>query len=117
MRNTFLFIATLAAAVLVSSTVHAQVGIRLDFNVDRQPVWGPTGYDHVEYYYLPEIEAYYNVSQKMFFYNDNGHWIGRSQLPYRFRDFDFFRSYKVVVNEPAPYLHHDKYRALYSSYR
>src|ERR1051326_3616375 len=117
MRNRFLLIAALAGGLIVSCNLSAQVSLRLNINLDRQPVWGPTGYDHVEYYYLPEIEAYYNVSQKMFFYNDNGHWIGRSQLPYRFRDFDFFRSYKVVVNEPAPYLHHDKYRALYSSYR
>ena len=117
MRNTFLFIATLAAAVLVSSTVHAQVGIRLDFNVDRQPVWGPTGYDHVEYYYLPDIEAYYNVPQHMFYTNEGGRWIGRSRLPSRYHDYDFYHSYKVVVNEREPYLQHEKYRDTYSSYR
>ena len=40
----------LLVVVLLSSTVDAQVRINLNFNVDRQPVWGPTGYDHVEFY-------------------------------------------------------------------
>jgi hypothetical protein len=117
MRNIIVFIATLLAVVLVSGTVHAQVGIRLNFNVDRQPVWGPTGYDHVEYYYLPDIDAYYNVPQHMFYTNERGRWTGRSHLPSRYHDFDFYNSYKVVVNERQPYLHDEKYRDQYSSYK
>ncbi|HEY6191227.1 MAG TPA: hypothetical protein VI215_02760 [Bacteroidota bacterium] len=117
MRTNYLIIAALAAAFLVSSAGQAQVGISLNFNVDRQPVWGPTGYDHVEYYYLPDIEAYYNVPQHMFYTNERGRWVGRSRLPSRFHNFDFYHSYKVVVNEREPYRQHDKYRDQYSSYR
>jgi hypothetical protein len=49
----------LIAAVLLSSTVDAQISVSVSFNIDRQPIWGPTGYAHVEYYYLPDIEVYY----------------------------------------------------------
>ena len=113
MRYFFVLVATL----IVLSSLQAQVGINLNFNVGSQPVWGPTGYDHVEYYYLPDIEAYYCVPQHRFFYNEGGHWISRSHLPYRYRDYDFYNSYKVVVNERQPYRNHKMYREQYSSYR
>ncbi len=107
----------LIATVLLVSTLQAQIGIRLSFNVDRQPVWGPTGYDHVEFYYLPDIEAYYNVPQQKFYYNEGGRWISRSRLPARYHDYDLYNSYKVVVNERAPYRNHNMYRDQYNSYK
>jgi hypothetical protein len=113
MRYLFLFI----SAVFLLSTVDAQVRVNLGFNVERQPVWGPTGYDHAEYYYLPDIEAYYYVPQHKYFYYERGRWIGRSSLPYRYRNFDLYHSYKVVVNEPTPYRNHAMYRDKYASFR
>jgi len=113
MRYIFLVIAIL----IVSVSLQAQVGVRLNLNVGSQPVWGPSGYDHVEYYYLPDIEAYYNVPQHKFYYNERGRWISRSQLPRRYRDYDFYNSYKVVVNERNPYRRHNVYRDQYASYK
>lgn len=98
-------------------TVDAQLSISFGFNLDRQPSWGPTGYDQVEYYYLPDIEVYYNVPRHLFFYYDRGIWIGRSTLPLRYRGYDLYRSYKVVVNERTPYRNHEMYREKYSSYK
>jgi hypothetical protein len=105
------------AVVFMSSTLDAQFSIRLGFNLDRQPVWGPTGYDHAEYYYLPDIEVYYNIPQRMYYYNERGRWIGRSTLPSRYRGFDLYNSYKVVLNERTPYRNHNKYRDQYASYK
>jgi hypothetical protein len=75
-RNIMRRLLVLLAAVCLSSTLNSQLSISLGFNVDRQPVWGPTGYDHVEYYYLPDIEVYYNVPQHRYYYNERGRWIG-----------------------------------------
>ena len=111
------YLLALVSAFLISNTLHAQVQANLNVNVGSQPVWGPTGYDHVEYYYLPDIEAYYNVPQQRFFYNEGGRWVGRSHLPRRYRDYDFYNSYKVVVNDRAPYLNHKMYRDQYSSFK
>lgn len=115
-RNIMRHLLVLILAVFIASTVDAQVRVNLSFNVDRQPIWGPTGYDHVEYYYLPDIDVYYNVPQQRFFYNERGRWISRSSLPSRYRGFDLYNSYKVVVNEPAPY-RNAKYREQYSSFK
>ena len=113
MRYVFILI----AAVVLSSTVQAQVSVNLNFNVDRQPIWGPTGNDHVENYYLPDIETYYNVPQHKYYYQERGRWIGRSTLPARYRNFDLYHSYKVVVNEPTPYRNHAIYRDKYASFK
>ena len=113
MRYIFLII----AVMFLLSSLQAQVGVRLNFNVGSQPVWGPSGYDHVDYYYLPDIDAYYNVPQHKYYYNENGRWIGRSRLPARYHDFDYYNSYKVVVNEREPYRNAQKYRDQYSSYK
>ena len=105
------------AAVLLSCTVQAQLSISLGFNIASQPIWGPTGYDHAEYYYLPDIEVYYNVPQHVYYYNEGGRWRSGASLPSRYRGFDLYHSYKVVVNEPAPYRNHKIYKEKYASYK
>jgi hypothetical protein len=111
------YIYVLIAVFMITGALQAQLSIGVGFNLDRQPVWGPTGYDHVEYYYLPDIDAYYNVPQHRFYYNEGGRWVGRSQLPRRYHDFDLYNSYKVVVNDREPYRNHEKYRSQYASYK
>lgn len=113
MRHLLAFI----TALFLSSTLDAQVRADLSSNVDHQPMWGPTGYDRVEYYYLPDIEVYYSVALHRFSYNERGYWISRPSLPSRCREYDLYTSYKVVVNEPAPYRNHKKYKEQFSSYK
>ncbi len=104
-------------ALFLSSTPYAQIHVNINFNIDSQPVWGPTGYDYVEYYYLPDIEVYYNVPKHRFIYFEGGHWITRSSLPARYRGYNLYNSYKVVVNEREPYRNHQTYKEKYSQYR
>ena len=33
-------------------------------------IWGPGGYDHVDYYYMPDIDAFYKVPTRQFYYFD-----------------------------------------------
>lgn len=107
----------LIAGLLMAGSLQAQVSVQLSANVGSQPVWGPSGYDRVEYYYLPDIETYYYVPQRRFYYYEGGRWVGRSRLPSRYRNYDFYNSYKVVLNEQKPYRNHKMYRDQYSSYR
>ena len=100
---------------LMSQTSFAQVSFRA--NIALQPIWGPVGYDHVEYYYLPEIEAYYYVPSHMFYYMENGRWVNRPYLSGRYRNYDLFGARKIVINEPRPYLRHQLYRGRYANAR
>ena len=95
----------------------AQVQVSVNVNVGNQPEWGPTGYDRVDYYYLPAIETYYYVPQHQFVYLDGGRWVFAASLPARCSGYDLYGGYKVVINEPRPWLHHDAYRTRYVQYR
>lgn len=113
MRYLYALIITLFLTVALSAQVH----VNLNLNLNSQPVWGPTGYDYVEYYYFPDIEAYYSVPRHRFYYNEGGRWIYRSSLPARYSHFDLYKTHKVVINEREPWRHHDTYRGKYSSFK
>lgn len=104
-------------AFLLAGSSGAQVKININFNLDTQPAWGPVGYEYVEYYYIPEIDIYYNVPEGLYFYYYNGHWIGRATLPPRFHSFNVYHAYKVVINENEPWRHEKEYRGKYERYR
>jgi hypothetical protein len=105
----------LLAALFLANISSAQINVSI--NLGSQPVWGPTGYDYVEYYYLPDIEVYYYVPKHRFYYYENNKWIYRSSLPSRYSNYDYYNSYKVVVNEREPWHNHKTYREKYYSYK
>ena len=93
----------------------AQVSVNI--NIGRQPVWGPVGYDYVDYYYLPDMDVYYDVPRGLFVYFDLGRWNFAPALPARYGRYDLYHSYKVVINQRDPWLRNSYYRSHYASYR
>ena len=114
-KFTILSILILSMAFLQET--NAQVKLNVNLNVGNQPAWGPVGYDHVDYYYLPDIDAYYNVPQRQFIYLDGRDWVFANSLPPRYSGYNLYNGYKVVVNEPRPYLRGDVYRVKYGKYK
>jgi hypothetical protein len=114
MKKILLYLTIIAGSVICTP---ALAQIRVNVNIGSQPVWGPVGYDHVDYYYLPDIETYYYVPTRQFVYFNNGRWIYSSSLPYRYRNYDLNRGYKVVVNQPRAYQNFSVHRTEYSRYR
>ncbi|HTI09650.1 MAG TPA: hypothetical protein VL832_13870 [Puia sp.] len=106
----------LVAAGALTHAASAQVKVNLDINIGTQPVWGPTGYDHAEYYYLPQYDVYYDVPRRRYIYWEGGRQVFAPSLPPRYHA-DLYRTYKVVLNEPRPYLHHDEHFRRYAGYR
>lgn len=95
----------------------AQIRLNVNVNIGSQPAWGPTGYDYVEYYYLPDIECYYYVPNQQYIYLSGSNWVFSYSLPPRYRSYDIYTGYKVVVNEPKAYLHFQSDRIKYRGYR
>jgi hypothetical protein len=106
-----LLMATFGLAALFASPAKAQVSVNV--NIGAQPAWGPAGYNHVDYYYLPEVETYYYVPTRTFIYMNGNKWVKTKHLPARHRGYDLHRGRKVVINSPRPYLRHDNYRSQY----
>lgn len=97
------------------SQVNAQVSVNV--NISSQPLWGPTGYSHVEYYYLPQYEVYYSVPRAQYVYLDGGNWIFASALPSRFGTVNVYNTYKVVINQPTPYVYYTTHKVKYAKYK
>jgi len=112
---------TLVVAVLLGvasmSSISTKAQVSLSINIGQQPAWGPTGYDHVDYYYLPDVDAYYYVPSAQYIYLLNGSWVWRNSLPSRFSGYDLYNGYKVVMNTPKPYLSHNTHLTQYSRYK
>lgn len=113
MKKILLITAIIFSAV--SFKANAQVSVNI--NIGRQPVWGPVGYDYVNYYYLPDLGVYYDVPRGLFVYFDLGRWNFAPTLPPRFGHYDLYHSYKVVINDRDPWLRNNYYRTHYYNYR
>lgn len=107
----------LATAVTLFFAMPAQAQVHVSINIGDQPTWGPSGYDYVEYYYIPDMDAYYDVRSRVYIYNNGGRWVRTTYVPARYRNVDLYRVHKVVINERDPWLRHDRYRTEYRVYR
>ena len=105
-----------SALIFISLTsIKAQVGINI--NIGTQPPWGPVSYDHVEYYYMPEYDVYYYAPGQQFVYLNGSDWVYAKSLPGKYSNMNLYRTYKVVINEPKPYLRHSYYSVHYKKYK
>jgi hypothetical protein len=117
MKKTILIVALLMSG-FVFQTASAQIRVSINANIGSQPVWGPVGYDRADYYYMPDIDVFYNVQSRQYVYQDRGRWIFVYNLPMRYRYYDLNNGYKVVINDdPRPYRNADNYRTKYAQYK
>jgi len=95
----------------------AQSQLSVNVHIGTPPAWGPSGYNDVRYYYLPDVEAYYDVQTSMFIYISGNRWIHRSYLPTRYRNYDLYHGYKVVMNDyhgNSPYSNFRQHKMKYA---
>ena len=103
----------LGAFLSVFSFSIAQVSANV--SIAAPPIWGPTVTTQ-EYYYLPDIDSYYDIPQSKFIYLNNGIWIRSNSLPRRYRSYDLKTGNVVVLNDykgPNPYSHYKAHKIKY----
>src|ERR1700721_26338 len=64
------------------------------------PDWAPP-YDNpagVQYYYIPDIECYYDVWHHEFAYMENGSWLFSPYLPAMYASYDLLHGHIVVLD-------------------
>ncbi len=84
------------------------------------PSWAPY-YDKVylvPYYYLPDIECYYDVLSKEFVYMQSGNWMFSTQLPAFYSWYNFDNPFVIMLdyNVYQPWMHHQLYVSNYPKY-
>lgn len=114
-------LALLGFILFFSLPTKAQVNVNV--NIGTPPVWGPVGYTEARYYYIPDIETYYDINAGMFVYMGSRGWIHAKALPSMYAHFDLYNGYKVVLNfrgdNPYRYyeVHKTKFPKGYKNYK
>jgi hypothetical protein len=83
--------------LLVSSTSNAQLSINL--NIGTAPVYQNSANVAVDYYYMPDIESYYDVRANQYIYLERGNWIRSRNLPNQYSRYNVNNGYKVALND------------------
>jgi hypothetical protein len=99
-----------------SFTSQAQVSVNI--NLGTPPVWAPAPAAQVEtqYYYLPDVDAYYDVPSQRFIYVKNGAWIRSTSLPYQYRNYNLKGGNIVYLTDyrgNSPYVFHKNHKVKY----
>ena len=100
--------------LLVSGMVQSQVSVNV--NIGTPPLWGPVGFTNVQYYFLPDVQAYYDIRATQFIYSNNGKWYRSRYLPGPYRNYDLYGGYKVVLNDyhgTRPYVYYNNHKVKY----
>ncbi|WP_311947479.1 hypothetical protein [Mucilaginibacter terrae] len=105
MKKFFLTI-IIAASGLATQTANAQIGISIQ--IGPRVVQRPVVYD--DFYYLPEVEAYYSVPEHCYYYMDGRSWVSAAYLPGRYHDYDWRSARRYQVRTQRPFDNHDYYR-------
>jgi len=123
-------ISAIAMSSLFYNTAKAQVGFHFGFHISTPRIYIPTrvvvaapvvaytepvNYSgNEDYYYLPDVDAYYSVNEQCYYYMNGGQWISAAYLPGAYHDFDWRSARRFEVRAPRPFMHDDYYRSRFN---
>lgn len=113
------------ATLLLSAMMFVAVGAQAQTETSKTttsnttavqlPDWGVAGADNARYYYLPDLEMYYDVRTAEYVRYDNGNWVRSMTLPDTYKNVDLYDTYKVVWTDPTePFPQYDKMKIKYA---
>ncbi|MDI1317872.1 hypothetical protein [Flavobacterium sp.] len=98
----------IAAFLIGAFNIFAQPAAKVDkkygkdipvVRVKATPVWAKAAPANVNYYYLPDIETYYDVPAQRYIYLNNGSWVRTSALPARYKGYNMYNSSPVYLTD------------------
>jgi hypothetical protein len=102
--------------LLFITTSQAQISVNV--NLGTPPVWAPAKSVQTQYYYLPEINSYYDVPSQRFIYFNNGKWVRSEKLPSRYKNYNLHNGKVVYLTDyrgNAPYVYNKKHKVKYET--
>jgi hypothetical protein len=98
--------------LFLSTCIHLHAQVNVSFSA---PAWGPKVTTE-EYYYLPDVNSYYDIRKSQYIYVDKGAWIRAKSLPPRFQNYNPKTGHVVIINDyhgQSPYIHYKKHKVKY----
>ncbi|MBS7563142.1 hypothetical protein KHS38_01880 [Mucilaginibacter sp. Bleaf8] len=108
----------LAAGSLMYKNAEAQVGVSVGFNIGPVSVQlhKPAAVVYDDFYYMPDVEAYYSVPENVYYYMDGDEWISAPCLPGAYRDYNWRNVRHYEVRAERPFRNHDYYRSRFGGF-
>ena len=106
----FIAVALVSAfALLATPAAHAQVGGSINIGI---PTWGPQVPYGTQYYYIPEIDGYYDLYTRQYIVYQDGYWVPLPEL----YGYDPYQFHPVVIGYRGnqPWLQSEYYHAHYA---
>ena len=107
----------LILGLLFFMAASSQAQVSVNVNLGTPPVWAPADRVESQYYYLPDVDAYYDVPASKFIYVRNGSWIRSTSLPYRYRNYNLRGGNVVYLKDyrgNSPYAFHKNHKIKYA---
>jgi hypothetical protein len=129
-----ILLSAIAAGAMFSTKANAQIGVSLGVHfgggyapsghvvvTSPPPVvyTEPVVYDDYaddNYYYLPDVDAYYDVTGNVYYYNDGRRWVSAAYLPGH-RDYNWRTARRYEIRANRPYLNHSYYSSRFNTNR
>lgn len=104
--------------LFAASTSQAQVSVNVNIGAPAvvvRPAWVPQNHVNVDFYYIPEIEAYYDVNASLYVYLNHGNWVRTRYVPVQYRNCDLNRAHRIALrgyhgNRPYAYFNNHTVR-------
>ncbi|GAB3875146.1 hypothetical protein GCM10028824_29760 [Hymenobacter segetis] len=98
-----------AMALFAAPAAQAQVGVNINIGT---PAWGPQVPYGTQYYYIPEIDGYYDLYNQQYIVYQDGYWVPLPEL----YGYDPYQFHPVIVDYRGaqPWLRVDYYRQRYA---
>ncbi|VXA95765.1 conserved hypothetical protein [Flavobacterium sp. 9AF] len=114
-------------ASLFALKSNAQVSVSVSINANTNRAYAPeyrhvhtsrcNHYEAVEYYYYPEIEAYFDINSAVYIYYTSNGWVRSRYLPNYCDHYDVRRGYRVALDYHGhrPYNHFNDHKRIYKA--
>ena len=128
----FSILSAIALCGLFYNTANAQVRFHIGLNVGpvrvaytarpvvvedpiyQEPVQVYDDSNDDDYYYLPDVDAYYDINAGCYYYNDGYDWVSCAYLPGAYRNYDWRSVRRYEIREHRPFMRNDFYRSRYN---
>ena len=70
----------------------------------------------IRYYYFPNLEAYFDLQEKVYLYKEEGEWLEAEELPTNYGGYSLYNKVRVTIedyNGDEPYLFLATHKKLY----
>ena len=116
MKRLIFIMMLVPAGLLFSKRSQAQLSVSI--NIGNQPAWAPEGYDEAQYYYIPDMDMYYDVPAHQFCIPEQSS-LGSRQLYCQPATAIMicYRIHKVPINQRDAYKFHDRDRQQYAQFK